>query len=610
MSTDDPVQFRVCSVASLTPEVIERTGYSRSMTAIEATGSDTNPNVSMVDASWKLVGEDEPLGVSYTGDPAFMLRIAVVWQQQPAHDALSLIEIPFVAAHVTHAILRYIPAAEVTALAEKASKRKPGDPGHSFLVGWLTEHIQQVIRAAGDPPSTPEQADLDARSVVSLDRALAGVVAKLGKTGAAIAKKILAARPAAPWSRWRREGGGTASTIDALQWLASVGWNDVVKPRLDREAEDRRKRDATPIRFPQSVGQAVTAGRSATIASRKKRAEQVTCDDGSAWARHVMVDSPEMQLFLEYDGQGPGSTLQSVLTGGLLKTYLLTHAACADQARMNPVDGTFAWDERAVYKKYVSQGKGFGGRNIDLMHEDMKQLLKMRVVALEGIKMAQPEPLVNLYTEEKSGRSIYVHANVVMMFLRERFSQIPRAVLRLDSRDMPLALGLATLARADAVKILAGSNSREMVLAQLAAVCGEDTRAGARKSGTAYWSAILERLQRIAKEGDIGSLMCADVGAVVSAESRVKFSLHDGLAASYAPLVKAHDAHRRLAAGKKAARLLRGTPRLLRGTPRLLRGTPRLLRGKTRPAQDSTNKAVEPSFRGRPRPPPIQPNPS
>lgn len=232
---DDPVQFRVCSVVSLTPEVIERTGYSRSMTVIEATGSDTNPSASMVDTSWKLVGEDEPVGVSYTGDPAFMLRIAVVWQQQPTLDALNLIEVPFVAAHVTHAILRYIPAAEVTVLAEKASKRKPGDPGHSLLVGLLTEHIQQVIRAAGDPPSTPEQADLDARGVVSLDRALAGVVAKIGKTGAAIAKKILAARPAAPWSRWRREGGGTASTIGALRSLASVVWLDVVKPRLDDE---------------------------------------------------------------------------------------------------------------------------------------------------------------------------------------------------------------------------------------------------------------------------------------------------------------------------------------------------------------------------------------
>ncbi len=333
----------------------------------------------------------------------------------------------------------------------------------------------------------------------------------------------------------------------ALVILGQALWRDIVLPRLERAAEEQRKYEA-PIRFPQPVGQAVAIMRNATVGSLKKKA--MAC--GEDWAEHVMVDSPGMQLFLEYDGQGPGSTLQSILTGGLLRTYLLTHAACADQAGMSPVDGTFAWEERAVFQRYVAPGKKAGGHQINLMREDMAQLLKMRVVALEGIKMAQPEPLVNLYTEEKTGRMIYTHANVVLTFLRERFSQIPRAVLRLDSRDIPLALGLATLARSNAVKILAGNNTQEMSLAQLAAVCGEDTRAGARKSGTAYWSNILDRLSRIARTGDIGELVNVDVGADrVASESRVRFSLHERLATSYAPLVKTHDARRRLAARGK-----------------------------------------------------------
>lgn len=339
----------------------------------------------------------------------------------------------------------------------------------------------------------------------------------------------------------------TSPAFPALVILGQALWRDIVRPQLERKAEAKRKLEA-PFRFPQSVGQAMTASRTATIQSSQKKAH----GQGPDWVRHVMVDSPGMQLFLEYEAQGVGSTLQSVLTGGLLKTYLLTHAVCADQAGMSTIDGAFAWDERAVYQRYITNGKKVGGRVIDLMRNDMELLLKMRVVRIDGVRMAQPEPLVNRYTEEKSGRSVYVHSKVIMTFVREHFSQIPRAILRLDSRDMPLALGLSTLVRCDAVKILSGGNARGMSVEQLALACGEDTRAGVRKNGTAYWANIFSKLSRIAKDGDLGELVRAnDSAEPVSKETLVKLSLHEQLASAYAPLAKAHKAHRQLAARKK-----------------------------------------------------------
>lgn len=347
------------------------------------------------------------------------------------------------------------------------------------------------------------------------------------------------------WAPWLPpEGGGTPPRHGRL---VQALWEDIVRPQLEREDEERRKRES-PVPFPHPVGRAITSSGNATIRSRNEKA----ASQGPEWGAFVLVDSPGMQLFLEYDGQGPGSTLRSMLTGGLLKTYLLTHAACADQAGMSLVDGAFAWDESAIYQRYVSDGKKAGGHQIDLMRDHMSQLLKMRVTSIKGIRMAQPEPLVNLYTEESTGRRVYTHAKVIMVFRREQFSQIPRAVLQLDARDVPLALALATLARDNAVKILSGRNAPEVSLEQIVSACGEDARGGVRKTGKTYWPKILDKLNRIAREGDIGELVRVDGGSgAVSSTTPVRFSLGERLAGAYAPLLRSHKTHRMAAAKRK-----------------------------------------------------------
>ena len=241
------VDFRIRSVAVLTPEAAAFRGRPRRMDVVEATRG-TGSDVSNIHWSWEDVGEDVPLGVFYEGDPSFMFRVAEVWQQHSGPDAMgSLIRIPFIAAHLTHAILRRIPASEVTELAKDASRREPGDPGHSMLVAWLIEHIQKVLDTAGMPPSTPEEADRDASGAVFFDRALAGVMSGTGRAGASVARKISAPCSADPWARWRREKGGPASTIDALRWLAVVGWKDVVKPQIDSQQRTHHRSLIRPV---------------------------------------------------------------------------------------------------------------------------------------------------------------------------------------------------------------------------------------------------------------------------------------------------------------------------------------------------------------------------
>jgi hypothetical protein len=181
----------------------------------------------------------------------------------------------------------------------------------------------------------------------------------------------------------------------------------------------------------------------------------------------------------------------------------------------------------------------------------MNSLLGMRVVHVDGIRMAQPEPLINMYVEERSGRKVYVHAPVISAFLRQRFSQIPRAMLRLDSRDMPLALGLATFARHNAIKILQGGDATTFPLGAVASVCGVDVQAGVkRQGGPKFWKTELARLERIAREGQIGTLTCLDAGTgqAPGEATPLHVRLHDQLASAYAPLVKTHNDRRRLAA--------------------------------------------------------------
>ena len=384
----------------------------------------------------------------------------------------------------------------------------------------------------------PEEADLEYIALVE----------QTGPEGRRLAAALREAPPsqeeADAWKTWLppSDGGFPARHTRLVKAL----WKDIVLPRLKRAAEEQRKREA-PIRFPQHVGQAVTAVRNATVESSKRKAMAY----GADWAEHVVVESPEVQLFIECDGQDSGNTLQTVLTGGLLKTYLLTHAVCADQSGRSLDEGMFAWDAREVYQRYLNDGKKPGGRAIELMRADMNSLLGMRVVHVDGIRMAQPEPLINMYVEERSGRKVYVHAPVISAFLRQRFSQIPRAMLRLDSRDMPLALGLATFARHNAIKILQGGDATTFPLGAVASVCGVDVQAGVkRQGGPKFWKTELARLERIAREGQIGTLTCLDAGTgqAPGEATPLHVRLHDQLASAYAPLVKTHNDRRRLAA--------------------------------------------------------------
>lgn len=146
-------------------------------------------------------------------------------------------------AHLTHATLRNLTAAECSDLARQAIEEDPEAkaskakvlPGQEDLAGWLGGRVGEIRAAAGMPPEKPEDAAAQAGGAVDLDVAMAVVVEGCGPTGKDAAEGLRQPSELGPWGRWLRHKGGAASTVPALRLLADVGWLDVIKPRLRRE---------------------------------------------------------------------------------------------------------------------------------------------------------------------------------------------------------------------------------------------------------------------------------------------------------------------------------------------------------------------------------------
>ena len=553
--SSEPRGFIVETVTQLPPD-LPHDGMPHRLTALHVDAVDVSSNTSAVSWSWRDVPASVPLGVKIEGDPLLMLRAAEVWQQHP--EALvtnDLLAVPFVAAHLAHAIVRRIPASEITALA-RDGRPDIDQAAQSALVGWLVDAIARLVESAGMPPTTPQEAETEARGLVSLDRALAAIIEKTGKHGAKMAKAITSKAPTSPWARWRREVGGGAASIPALMWLAGAGWLDVVKPRLEREAEEARKQQV-PIRFPQPAAQALTSGRTATVKSRKKNLapDETWADWTSCVTLALPSASPGVQLALPLPSDvkiADGNTLQSVLTGGLLRTYLATWALWADN-RSLLVEGGFAWDEETVIRRYLKKTGKISGHLRDEVRADLARLCQIRVVKA-GVWNVQDgsEPLIRAYREDSNGRTVYIHAGVISLFLNDNFSQVPRNVLSLHPDDVALALGLATLARSLAVAMLANDNRHEATLRELAEVCGADVVNGVRKHGpAAYWRRTFDDLCNVASKGNVGKVEMLDAATVPAEGTRVRFTMSDEMVTAYRPLFEA--ATRRRSAEKALA---------------------------------------------------------
>jgi hypothetical protein len=121
-----------------------------------------------------------------------------------------------------------------------------------------------------------------------------------------------------------------------------------------------------------------------------------------------------------------------------------------------------------------------------------------------------PERLVTFVRDGAGRRTVYRHAVLALTMMRRAFVQMPVAALRLGPDDTPLALGLAALWRARiGPHVLHGRGQYRVPVAGLADELGEDWRAGARHDGRAYWPRLVERLARVMRDGELGTLHVA-----------------------------------------------------------------------------------------------------
>lgn len=352
------------------------------------------------------------------------------------------------------------------------------------------------------------------------------------------------------WKAWLPSD--EAPPLRRLTFAIEALWRDV-RRRLEREQR--------PVRLPQPVGQAMVQDRPRTVDSLRTRRKPQGLDID--WTSNVMVEKSGVQLVLPLDvmletGASKRTTLQSVLTGGLLRTYLATWAACADHCNENRGihEGLFPWEEYAIFREYITEhgriGRKPSGKEIALLRRDFEALSKFRVAMVGDAKIGSPEALINFYEQESTGRRIYIHAPAIRLLMGKNFAQVPRAVLRLSADDVAAAMGLAVMLRQLATTMLKNAKSHEGELRQLLEVCGEDVTGGLRKHGpAAYWQAAARRIQRICRDGELGHVEIAgdDPGAPdpsrYNGATTVKVIMHDRLATAYQPLLAAANEHRR-----------------------------------------------------------------
>lgn len=234
-------------------EVIHHDGSQRRRTALEAVLNSKTVNVWLV--SIAVEAERSP-GVRQKGDPTHMRRIAGVLQANDSHPPSVLLEVPFVAAHLAHALLRRIGAATLAAIAQSEVKAKDEASrtlAEDLLTAWLTRQVQELT-AGVTPPATLSEAEREASGVVELDQAAARLLQGTGKAGQAAWEKF-SQRPRGknPWVRWLRTTKGDPCSVSGLHALARVGWLDIVKPRLDEANRTHHRSVIRPVFASQIV---------------------------------------------------------------------------------------------------------------------------------------------------------------------------------------------------------------------------------------------------------------------------------------------------------------------------------------------------------------------
>lgn len=251
-------------------------------------------------------------------------------------------------------------------------------------------------------------------------------------------------------------------------------------------------------------------------------------------------------------GTGPkhGRGVRAVLTGPLLRAYTATWALtgvwAAEHGGTNP-HGLFDFDRRFVLlelyglkpKPTKTRGTLYQRPPPSAWDSLTAELATLHLCLLEGIGNVSvgpaPEPLLSRYRDDNTGRAVYRQAPLAMMALQRYFVQVPREVLRLESDDTPLALGVSRGLLQHARTILRGPGHWRCTLEHLARVAGDPIADARRNRGArAAYGSLAERLQRVVRDGALGTVHLEGEGP----DALVTLTPSDALGAVYSSLAE------------------------------------------------------------------------
>jgi len=325
-----------------------------------------------------------------------------------------------------------------------------------------------------------------------------------------------------PWVR---------ATIQAL-------WLDVVRPTLERE------------RAPESMAR-VSRGMVETFSCGRAHGG-ILAPYGSTTGAHILVEPPRGNALMlpfnegvrvsKRDGSVVG--LRQVLEAASMRTYLATLILFQDAGFRD--DGSFEIDGpgsildlTGVSKRKDPKGRTgyrFASKDTKAVQAHLELFSQMRVRVVGELEALAGDPLLDEIRNRRSGKVVtYAHSRLIVGQMRTDYMRTPRAVCRLEAKDVPVGMGIALVVRGKVVAHQRKGKPIEAPIRTWLEAAGIEADELARKKGRRFWDEAADMLARVAEEGELGRIARAGRGedAVLTLEADAD------LLTSYEPLVKA-----------------------------------------------------------------------
>lgn len=409
--------------------------------------------------------------------------------------------------------------------------------------------LEATRRALHDFASVLEDPIDDARALSRVDdllwldeQFLAFLVIRypgVGEEAAALARaKWRAATAVDDFDPWR------AGTPKRVGLLAQVVWLAEVESRLLGAIAIQ------PVRIPTAVARSFAHARA---------------HGGKIDGETIYVEPPKgLALTLPFGEErrvtrcarksGAVVGLRQVLTPRALHTYIVT-LLLYQEAGMR-TNGSFEIEgpssildlmgARARRYRNTRDGRTltrFDSKSTTGVRDDLLLFSLIRTRIVGDLEARSGDPLLDEIIDRRAGKTTsYAHSRLVVGELRQNYFRIPRAVCCLHTEDVPIAMGIAAVARGHMVRCLkagghAGAQATiEAPIYDWLTVAGIDVASQLRKEGpTSFWPRSFALLARVAEEGKIGTI--AVHGA--ARDAVLSLTVDRELRESYAPLLAA-----------------------------------------------------------------------